>query len=117
MRISDWSSDVCSSDLLENVRYPQSDGSVCGTRPQLGADAVLKLDCGAGPGAATHITGAFAFAAVGKVLELLLRHKPADAKAAPRSARRKPRSSCKSTEQRLAAPASPPGCLRPVRPA
>src|SRR3546814_7310927 len=49
---------------LENVRYPQSDGSVCGTRPQLGADAVLKLDCGAGLGAATHITGAFAFAAV-----------------------------------------------------
>jgi tRNA A37 threonylcarbamoyladenosine dehydratase len=60
---------------LENVRYPQADGSVCGLRPQLGADAALKLDCGAGLGAATHITGAFAFAAVGKVLELLLRRK------------------------------------------
>jgi tRNA A37 threonylcarbamoyladenosine dehydratase len=58
---------------LENVRYPQSDGSVCGKRPELGPDAALKLDCGAGLGAATHVTGTFAFAAVGKALELLLR--------------------------------------------
>jgi len=58
---------------LENVRYPQPDGSVCGLRPVLGADAALKLDCGTGLGAATHITGAFAFAAAGKALELLLR--------------------------------------------
>lgn len=58
---------------LENVRYPQADGTVCGTRPQLGPDAALKLDCGAGLGAATHVTGSFAFAAVGKAIELLLR--------------------------------------------
>jgi tRNA A37 threonylcarbamoyladenosine dehydratase len=58
---------------LENVRYPQADGSVCGIRPALGPDAALKLDCGAGLGAATHVTGTFAFAAVGKALELLLR--------------------------------------------
>ena len=58
---------------LENVRYPQADGSVCGLRPQLGKDEALKLDCGAGLGAATHVTGAFAFAAVGKAMELLLR--------------------------------------------
>jgi tRNA A37 threonylcarbamoyladenosine dehydratase len=56
---------------LENVRYPQADGSVCGTRPKVAGDAALKLDCGAGLGAATHVTGAFAFAAVGKALELL----------------------------------------------
>ena len=62
---------------LENVRYPQADGSVCGLRPKLDKDAALKLDCGAGLGAATHITGVFAFAAVGKALELLL--KPAKA--------------------------------------
>jgi tRNA A37 threonylcarbamoyladenosine dehydratase len=55
------------------VRYPLADGSVCGLRPQLGADAGLKLDCGAGLGAATHVTGAFAFAAVGKALEILLK--------------------------------------------
>jgi tRNA A37 threonylcarbamoyladenosine dehydratase len=41
----------------------------------LGKDAALKLDCGAGLGAATHVTGAFAFAAVGKVLEILLKPK------------------------------------------
>jgi len=60
---------------LENVKYPQADGSVCGLRPQLGADAALKLDCGAGLGAATHITGAFAFAAAGKALEMLLKQR------------------------------------------
>ena len=58
---------------LENVKYPQADGSVCGIRPNLDKDAALKLDCGAGLGAATHITGAFAFAAVSKSLEILLK--------------------------------------------
>lgn len=56
---------------LENVRYPQADGSVCGTRPD-GVDS-FKLDCGGGLGAATHVTGAFAFAAVGRALEMLLK--------------------------------------------
>lgn len=63
---------------LENVKYPQADGSVCGIRPQLGPDAALKLDCGAGLGAATHITGTFAFAAVSKILEVLLKEKTID---------------------------------------
>jgi tRNA A37 threonylcarbamoyladenosine dehydratase len=58
---------------LENVNYPQPDGSVCGIRPKVSGDAGLKLDCGGGLGAATHVTGAFAFAAVGRVLELLLK--------------------------------------------
>ena len=57
---------------LENVKYPQADGSVCGIRPELGPDAALNLDCGGGLGAATHITGAFAFAAVGKAIEMLI---------------------------------------------
>lgn len=61
---------------LENVRYPQADGSVCGLRPKLEADAALKLDCGAGLGAATHVTGAFAFVAAGKALEMLLKRAP-----------------------------------------
>jgi len=55
---------------LQNVQYPQPDGSVCGTRPP-GGEA-LNLACGGGLGAATHVTGAFAFAAVGKVMEKLL---------------------------------------------
>ncbi len=59
---------------LENVKYPQADGGVCGIRPNLGADAALKLDCGAGLGR-RPITGAFAFAAVGKALEMLLEPK------------------------------------------
>ncbi|HWG66379.1 MAG TPA: tRNA threonylcarbamoyladenosine dehydratase [Rhodanobacteraceae bacterium] len=58
---------------LENVRYPQADGSVCGTRPE-GVDS-LKLDCGGGLGAVTHVTGAFAFAAVARALEIVLRPK------------------------------------------
>ncbi|WP_189452737.1 tRNA threonylcarbamoyladenosine dehydratase [Cognatilysobacter bugurensis] len=58
---------------LENVRYPQADGTVCGVRPSAGPDAALKLDCGTGLGAATHITGAFAFVAAGKAIELLLK--------------------------------------------
>ncbi|AZK88096.1 thiamine biosynthesis protein ThiF [Xanthomonas oryzae pv. oryzae] len=67
---------------LENVKYPQADGSVCGIRPQLDADATLKLDCEAGLGAATHITGTFAFVAVGKALEMLLKPKAAAARPA-----------------------------------
>jgi len=56
---------------LENVRYPQADGSVCGTRPEAG-DGGFKLDCGGGLGAATHVTGTFAFAAVSRAIERLL---------------------------------------------
>lgn len=56
---------------LENVRYPQSDGGVSGVRAR--RDGALKLDCSGGLGAATHVTGAFAFAMVGKGLELLLK--------------------------------------------
>jgi tRNA A37 threonylcarbamoyladenosine dehydratase len=60
---------------LENVKYPQGDGSVCGVRPNLGPDEALKLDCGAGLGAATHVTGTFGFAMAGKGIELLLKAK------------------------------------------
>ena len=71
---------------LENVKYPQPDGRVSGVRPRLGADAALKLDCGAGLGAATHVTGAFAFAAAGKALEMLLKGRPMPAPAASATA-------------------------------
>jgi tRNA A37 threonylcarbamoyladenosine dehydratase len=62
---------------LENVQYPQADGTVCGTRPVMGPDAALKLDCGAGLGAATHVTAAFAFAAVSRILQRLLAQRAA----------------------------------------
>lgn len=54
---------------LENVRYPQADGTVCGMRPQ---GEPGKLDCGGGLGAAMHVTAAFAMAAVGRGIERLL---------------------------------------------
>jgi tRNA threonylcarbamoyladenosine dehydratase len=56
---------------MQNVRYPQPDGSVRGSRPP-GGDA-FKLDCGGGLGAAMHVTGAFAFAAVGRVIDKILK--------------------------------------------
>jgi len=57
---------------LENVKYPQADGTVCGTRPAVAGDAALKLDCGGGLGAATHVTAAFAFAMVSRAIKRLL---------------------------------------------
>lgn len=62
---------------MENVRYPQPDGSVCGVRPALGDDSAVKLDCGAGLGAVTHLTGAFAFAAAARGVELVLKARKA----------------------------------------
>jgi tRNA A37 threonylcarbamoyladenosine dehydratase len=56
---------------LQNVRYPQSDGSVCGVRPA--EHAVARSGCEGGLGAATHVTAAFGFAAVGRALEMLLK--------------------------------------------
>ena len=58
---------------LENVRYPQADGSVCGLRPAVGGDEGFRLDCGGGLGAAMHVTATFAMAAVGTAIERLLR--------------------------------------------
>jgi tRNA A37 threonylcarbamoyladenosine dehydratase len=60
---------------LENVQYPQADGSVCGIRPATDPEGGFKLDCGDGLGAATHVTGAFAFTAAAKAMEILLGRK------------------------------------------
>ena len=59
---------------LENVRYPQADGTVCGLRPEAGD--VGKLDCGGGLCAAMHVTAGFAMAMVGRALDRLLVEKP-----------------------------------------
>lgn len=65
----------------ENANYPQADGSVCKTRvPGAGA---LKLDCAGGLGAATHVTGTFAFVAVSRVLAKVLEAKAALGGSAP----------------------------------
>jgi tRNA A37 threonylcarbamoyladenosine dehydratase len=55
----------------ENVNYPQADGSVCKTRA-VDAEGGLKLDCAGGLGAATHVTGTFAFVAVSRLIERVL---------------------------------------------
>src|SRR3546814_18984819 len=43
MRISDWSSDVCSSDLAESVAVGQLAGAVAGARGQEAVVAALVL--------------------------------------------------------------------------
>lgn len=60
---------------LENVRYPQADGSVCGHRPE-SDEGGFKLDCGGGLGAATHVTATFAFVAVASAIQKLLAIRP-----------------------------------------
>ena len=58
---------------LENVRYPQPDGTTCGVRPKLEPAAALKLDCGGGLGATAHVTGTFAFAMAARAVATLLK--------------------------------------------
>ncbi|MFT3792844.1 MAG: tRNA cyclic N6-threonylcarbamoyladenosine(37) synthase TcdA [Rudaea sp.] len=58
----------------ENANYPQADGTVCKTR--MSGEGALKLDCSGGLGAATHVTGTFAFVAVSRVLEKILAATP-----------------------------------------
>lgn len=67
---------------MENVRYPQSDGSVCGRRPIADAQGGFRLDCGAGLGAAMHVTAAFASAAAGRAIEMLLKNRPGQQRSA-----------------------------------
>ncbi|MEP6938305.1 MAG: tRNA cyclic N6-threonylcarbamoyladenosine(37) synthase TcdA [Rudaea sp.] len=55
----------------ENVNYPQADGSVCKTRG-ISAQTGVKLDCSGGLGAATQVTGTFAFVAVSRIVSRLL---------------------------------------------
>ncbi|MCB1636080.1 MAG: tRNA threonylcarbamoyladenosine dehydratase, partial [Xanthomonadales bacterium] len=56
---------------LENVRYPQADGTVCGLRPEPGAAG--KLGCDAGLGAAMMVTATFGMVAAQLAVERLLR--------------------------------------------
>lgn len=54
----------------EKPMFPRADGT-CSLEQEPGAESGLRLDCSAGFGAATHLTGSFAFAAVGEVLRRL----------------------------------------------
>ncbi|MCB1276812.1 tRNA threonylcarbamoyladenosine dehydratase [Prosthecobacter sp.] len=54
----------------EKPVYPWADGS-CSVEPEQGAEAGLRLDCAAGFGAATFVTGAFGFALAAEVVSRL----------------------------------------------
>lgn len=60
------------SSVFSNEKpvYPQADGS-CSVEAPNDLEAGMRLDCAAGFGAATHVTGAFAFATVGEALRQL----------------------------------------------
>ncbi len=51
----------------EKPVFPRADGS-CSTEPDPGTEAGLRLDCSAGFGAVTHLTGTFGFVAAGEVV-------------------------------------------------
>lgn len=57
----------------EQTRYQQRDGSIGQSRPSRGAQ---RLDCAGAMGAATHVTGSFAWQAVGHALKVLLAKPP-----------------------------------------
>ncbi|MBX7208081.1 MAG: tRNA threonylcarbamoyladenosine dehydratase [Verrucomicrobiaceae bacterium] len=54
----------------ETPVFPQADGS-CALEPEPGSDESLRLDCAGGFGAATFVTGAFAFVAAAEVVKRL----------------------------------------------
>ncbi len=51
----------------EKPMFPWADGT-CSTEPEPEAEKSLRLDCAAGFGAATHLTGSFGFMAAGEVV-------------------------------------------------
>lgn len=54
----------------EKPVFPQADGT-CAHEPEAGTEKGLRLDCAAGFGAATFVTGAFGFALAGEVVRRL----------------------------------------------
>lgn len=52
--------------------FPQPDGSVCGTRPVGSHGTTLRMNCDAGVGAATFVTGTVGFTAAGAMIGKLV---------------------------------------------
>ena len=71
---------------IEPPVFPQSDGTICATR---GGATKLRMNCNSGYGSATHVTGAFGFAAAAKIIEIIvkagaeLNQSPPDPQSAP----------------------------------
>ncbi len=57
----------------QQLVYPDSEGNVCHAKQS--GDGAMRLDCSGGFGAATHVTASFAFFAVGKAIEKLIKKK------------------------------------------
>ena len=59
----------------EQLRYPNEVGEVCLAKPDVGDgnSSSMRLDCSGGFGATTHVTATFAFFAVGRAIEKLLK--------------------------------------------
>jgi len=57
----------------QQLVYPDANGNVCHAKQS--QDGAMRLDCSGGFGAATHVTASFAFFAVSKVIEKLLKKK------------------------------------------
>ena len=62
---------------IEQLRYPDNDneGEVCLAKPDThsGENGSTRLDCQSGFGATTHVTATFAFFAVGRAIDKLLK--------------------------------------------
>jgi tRNA A37 threonylcarbamoyladenosine dehydratase len=59
----------------EQLRYPNDSGEVCLAKPDTGDgnNSAMRLDCSGGFGATTHVTATFAFFAVGRAIDKLLK--------------------------------------------
>jgi len=59
----------------EQLRYPNDLGGVCLAKPDTtdGNNSAMRLDCRGGFGATTHVTATFAFFAVGRAIDKLLK--------------------------------------------
>lgn len=53
---------------IEPPVFPQSNGSICATR---GDATELRMNCNSGYGSATHVTGAFGFAASAEIIKAI----------------------------------------------
>lgn len=59
----------------EQLRYPNDLGEVCLAKPDTSnaSNSAMRLDCSGGFGATTHVTATFAFFAVGRAIDKLLK--------------------------------------------
>lgn len=59
----------------EQLRYPTEVGDICLAKPEVteANNSAMRLDCSGGFGATTHVTATFAFFAVGRAIDKLLK--------------------------------------------